>query len=56
MLLLYRGRIVERGKTADVIENPQHPYAKLLISSVPRPDPTNRWEPNFHLPEDLDVQ
>ncbi|MCK8782253.1 ABC transporter ATP-binding protein [Rhizobium sp. NTR19] len=33
--VMYAGRIVETGKTADVIERPLHPYTKGLIDSVP---------------------
>ena len=33
--VLYQGQIVEWGETADVIDNPQHPYTKLLLSAVP---------------------
>lgn len=32
--VMHRGQIVERGKTRNVIENPYHPYTKLLLSSV----------------------
>ena len=43
ILVLYRGEIVERGPTRAVIDNPQHPYSQLLVSSVPVPDPDVRW-------------
>jgi peptide/nickel transport system ATP-binding protein len=33
--VMYAGRIVELGRTADVIERPLHPYTKGLIGSVP---------------------
>ena len=33
--VLYQGQIVEWGKTGEVIDNPQHPYTKLLLSAVP---------------------
>jgi peptide/nickel transport system ATP-binding protein len=29
------GAIVERGTTADIFANPQHPYTKVLLASVP---------------------
>ncbi|MBT9139192.1 MAG: Oligopeptide transport ATP-binding protein OppF [Syntrophomonadaceae bacterium] len=41
--ILYQGFTVERGKTAQVIENPKHPYIQLLIDSVPVPDPMQKW-------------
>jgi peptide/nickel transport system ATP-binding protein len=33
--ILYRGKIVETGPTADVFVNPQHDYTRLLLASVP---------------------
>ena len=36
--VMYAGRIVERGLTADIFENPRHPYTRGLIKSVPRLD------------------
>jgi peptide/nickel transport system ATP-binding protein len=34
-LILYRGRVVEMGDTRKVFANPQHPYTRMLIASVP---------------------
>ena len=42
--ILYQGSIVERGDTQRVIDDPQHEYSKLLISSIPVPDPDVVWE------------
>jgi len=33
--ILYRGRVVETGPTAQVFETPQHDYTRLLLASVP---------------------
>ena len=33
--VLYQGQIVEWGSSAQVIDNPQHLYTKLLLSAVP---------------------
>lgn len=34
--IMYAGRLVEEGKTADVFARPLHPYTAHLISSLPR--------------------
>ncbi|MFI5729294.1 ABC transporter ATP-binding protein [Kribbella sp. NPDC051587] len=34
VVVMYRGRIVEHGAAADVLEEPQHPYTRELLSSV----------------------
>ncbi|WP_428488476.1 oligopeptide/dipeptide ABC transporter ATP-binding protein [Rhodopila sp.] len=36
-LVMYRGRIIEDGPTADVVRRPRHPYTQALISAVPVP-------------------
>ncbi|WP_405056182.1 ABC transporter ATP-binding protein [Kribbella sp. NBC_01505] len=50
--VMYLGRIVESGRTEDVLTNPQHPYTQALLSVLPEsperiiltgepPDPTH---------------
>ena len=43
VFVLNRGKTVEHGSAAEVISHPQHPYTKLLVGSVPRPDPDQPW-------------
>ncbi len=44
IVVLHRGRAVERGPIRRVIEAPQDPYTRLLIASIPVPDPAVRWQ------------
>lgn len=50
IFILYRGRVVEVGEASTVIQNPQHPYTQLLVSSIPRPDPERRWQGRVEIP------
>jgi oligopeptide/dipeptide ABC transporter ATP-binding protein len=42
LAVMYLGRIVEIGPTAEVLKNPQHPYTRALLSVVPMPNPNLR--------------
>lgn len=35
-VVMYKGKIVERGETAQVCKTPQHPYTQKLLTAVPR--------------------
>ena len=37
--IMYLGKIVEIGKTENIVKNPLHPYAQALLSAVRSPDP-----------------
>ena len=43
VLIMYKGQVVEQGDPESVIQNPKHPYTKLLVESVPVPDPDVKW-------------
>jgi len=42
ILVLYFGKTVEIASSKELFKNPQHPYTKKLISSVPIPVPTSK--------------
>ncbi len=52
MYVLFQGTTVERGTTARIIENPQHPYVQQLIDSIPVPDPRVKWDTDISLPSE----
>ncbi|GGS49385.1 ABC transporter ATP-binding protein [Actinokineospora fastidiosa] len=42
IMVLYRGRVVERGPADEVILRPKHPYTRLLAAAAPDPDARGR--------------
>lgn len=42
VVVMYAGRIVEQGATAEVLRHPQHPYTRGLIASRPVPGERRR--------------
>lgn len=38
VVVMYAGRIVERGPVAEVLGTPRHPYTRALLASMPRID------------------
>jgi len=45
-VVMHRGKLVERGPTEQILDDPQHPYTQRLRASVPRPG----WKPSRRLP------
>jgi ABC-type oligopeptide transport system ATPase subunit len=43
IIVLHQGRVVEAGDPEQVVKHPEHPYTKLLIGSIPLPDPNHPW-------------
>ena len=48
--VLYSGRLVEIGKTSDVLQRPQHPYTAGLVASTPNIDPSSFDKKLFQIP------
>jgi peptide/nickel transport system ATP-binding protein len=43
VMVINKGTIVERGAVETVMHEPSHPYTRLLLDSIPQPDPDQRW-------------
>ena len=58
VLVMYMGAPMERAPAANLVTDPQHPYAQALLSAVPVPDPRIRIMPQMlegDLPSPLDL-
>lgn len=44
--IMYRGRVAESGPVRQVLKEPLHPYTKVLLDSIPNPNPERRWSIN----------
>jgi peptide/nickel transport system ATP-binding protein len=43
IIVLYRGSVAEVGDVRLVVRQPQHPYTRLLVGSIPLPNLQRRW-------------
>jgi peptide/nickel transport system ATP-binding protein len=44
IIVLYRGLVAEAGEAESVVRDPKHPYTRLLIGSIPSPNPARPWK------------
>jgi len=56
LAVMHKGKIVEIGQSAEVVNNPVHPYTKRLIEAVPEPDPSNRFRDRSVPDEDISLE
>jgi oligopeptide/dipeptide ABC transporter ATP-binding protein len=43
IIVLYRGSVAEAGSVDLVVQTPKHPYTRLLVGSIPVPNPHHPW-------------
>ena len=56
VVVLYGGRVAERGRTVDVLRQPRHPYTRGLIKAIPRlTGDVSRAEPLLGTPPSIDT-
>lgn len=56
--VMYLGKIVEIAQTHDIFKTPLHPYTKILMASVPVPDPklkTKKFIPTGEIPSPINI-
>jgi oligopeptide transport system ATP-binding protein len=53
--VMYRGRILEAGRTDALFRNPAHPYTRALLSAIPIPDPDARPQRIAWNPDEIDL-
>jgi peptide/nickel transport system ATP-binding protein len=44
IIVLYRGAVAEAGDVDLVVRQPEHPYTRLLVGSIPLADPDAPWQ------------
>lgn len=44
IMVMKRGVVVETGTVDEVLQHPRHAYTRLLLESIPSPDPDARWD------------
>jgi len=52
VVVMYLGRVMERGPSRQVYARPGHPYTKALLATAPVPDPTRK---RTHVPLQGDI-
>ena len=55
VVVMYRGRVVEQAPTAQIFENPQHPYTRALLDAIPASNPREKRQRTFLLAAEIDA-
>jgi ABC-type glutathione transport system ATPase component len=55
VVVMYRGRVVEQAPTAQIFENPQHPYTRALLDAIPASNPRDKRQRTFLSAAELDA-
>jgi peptide/nickel transport system ATP-binding protein len=42
IVVMYLGKVMESGPADDVLDDPQHPYTRALVSAIPVPEPRRK--------------
>jgi oligopeptide transport system ATP-binding protein len=44
IVVMYLGKVMESGPAEEVLDDPQHPYTRALVSAIPVPEPRRKRE------------
>ncbi len=54
IVVLHHGEVVEEGDPEQIVHRPAHAYTRLLISSIPEPNPDQAWADDALLEDEED--
>ena len=56
ILVMYKGRLCEKGTAEEIIAHPHHPYTQALVEAVPNPERINQPDTVISVPAGEDVK
>ena len=54
VVVMYKGRVVEKAPTANIFANPRHPYTRSLLDAIPVTNPRDRRKRTFMQQADIE--